>query len=371
MVTGSTKPRILHCLPDTSSVPALAERAQELGLAASQDVVFAKGSATQIQDSLRSTPLAVTQNVPEISGKPGPGKLNVLAQSLAAYDLVLTYEWETINVALAHRVFGQYLSLPVLIHHEFEFDEASEAKLKRKFLRRIAHGSTAKFVSQSPAVGQFAQNHWGIAPTKHVQTLPEIDLKRFRPSAKAEALPGLVKRSHEFWIGAHVDSENKTAARNLVHVLTELPNPWQLVIRADQAQILQLRNVADDAELSHRVHFLDLKSEEPVALALCDLFVDLAGAFAPPILAMKAMASANVVITARDSAAAQVTGEQRGNLIVENPTEAHLTKAILSFVGNPGAMTKAGKSNRDFALAEFGGRNSNRQLVDVYRAELS
>ena len=47
-----------------------------------------------------------------------PARLRRLAQAMAGYDLVLTYNWGAMDAVLAHTLFCGAMGLAPLVHHE-------------------------------------------------------------------------------------------------------------------------------------------------------------------------------------------------------------------------------------------------------------
>ena len=289
---------------------------------------------------------------PRFSGSPNPAKLIAIAQALKGYDLVVTHGWAAINVAMAHKVFAQHLDLPPLFHQEGggpDF-EASEGRLKRKIIRRIALGSVHTLVAPVKAIGDFATKNWGVPEARIATVQPGIDLKRYRPSAMPDALPGLVKRSTESWIGAFLTPASANAPAELVHSLVDLPRDWHLVLIAGDTPSDAIRAVAETHELSNRVHLLSGAADEAKALALCDIYVECAGRYEYAPGTMKAMAAGTPVVTFG-------IGD--------------ITTDLERFIEDPEGRKKAGSANRDHALANFDQAASKRALNGLYEAAIT
>ena len=340
-------PRILHCLRDGSQVAELAPILIGLGFEAEHLIALGDSSASFDRTILRTYALKLAQDFPDFSGSAGPGRLIAIGHALTQYDLVVTYGWGTINVAMAHKVFGQHLGLPPLIHHEPgspRFEEL-EKRLKRKIIRRIAFGSVTNLIVPPSDVANFAKSNWNVPAGKIIQFRTGIDLKRFKPTAKPDALAGLVKRSTEHWIGAELTPDRGTAANELVRALKHLPRDWHLVLMAGETSPDAVRAAADAEEQSHRVHVLGSSADESAALALCDLFVDLSGPYEASSLRIKAMAAATPVV---DFGA--------GDIVT----------TLESLIENAEMRKQKGAENRKHALANFDFTSSVKVLGGIY-----
>lgn len=344
--------RILHCLRDGALIAEVAAGFGAFGFEAAHTIALASPDVSYDKSVLRANNLTVARDFPVFGGSAGPGKLIAIGNALASYDLVVTYGWDAINVAMAHKVFGQHLKLPPLVHHEQGSAGflGKEKGFKRKLLRRIALSSAHSLVTGVPAIGDFARRHWSVAAPRIAHIQPGIDLKRFRPSAKPDAMPGLVKRSAEHWIGANLSVDTAASASKLVQSLQDLPRDWHLVLTTEQTSTEEIRSLAEGLEVSHRVHVLDRLADEAKAMALFDIYVELAGPFEAAPRTLQAMAAATAVI-------------RRG--------KADLTSALDDLIEDKAARRALAASNRQQALAQFDKAVSARALGSLYQAAIA
>ena len=136
-------------------------------------------------------------------GSPLPGRLQRLAQALGGFDLVLTYNWGAMDAVMAHTLFGQKLGLPPLVHHEdgFNEDEAGGLKRSRNWYRRIALGRASALVVPSQRLEGIALDAWH-QPRWRVQRIANgIDTAAYGIKPRRDALPRLIKRPGELWLG--------------------------------------------------------------------------------------------------------------------------------------------------------------------------
>src|SRR5690606_38402207 len=110
---------------------------------------------------------------PALTGKPTLGRLKRLAQAMAGYDLICTYNWGAVDAALAHTLFADVFKLPPLVHHEdgFNEDEAGGLKWRRNLYRRIALGRSAALVVPSQMLERIALEVWQ-QPRARVRLIP-------------------------------------------------------------------------------------------------------------------------------------------------------------------------------------------------------
>ena len=194
---------------------------------------------------------------PPLSGKPLPGRLKRLAAAMAGYDLICTYNGSALDAALAHTLFADVYKLEPLIHLEDGSDEDTAAGLRRgrNFYRRIAIGRSAALVVPSRTLERIALDVWQ-QPRSRVRLIPEgFDPRAFARTPKRDALPGLVKRADELWVGTVAGAGEAEGLPPLVRAFSCLPEPWQLVILGEAPERKTALAEAETEGVEHRVHF--------------------------------------------------------------------------------------------------------------------
>jgi glycosyltransferase involved in cell wall biosynthesis len=99
-------------------------------------------------------------------------------------------------------------------------------------------------------------------PTSRVRLVPPgIDLAPFARKLRPDALPRLIKRRGERWLGSYGPGDGAA----LLNALAALPDTWQLICVGDSTTSEPLRAAAMARGLAHRVH-------TPGALAPASVF---------------------------------------------------------------------------------------------------
>ncbi len=106
---------------------------------------------------------AFPTDAPPLHGKPGPTRYRDLARYMRQFDLVLSYNWGSMDGVMAHRVFAPFCDLPPLVHHEdgFNEDESAKRNWKRNGFRRLALPTTEALVVPSALLERIAADEWG------------------------------------------------------------------------------------------------------------------------------------------------------------------------------------------------------------------
>ena len=203
MAKDDLPPRILH-LHSTFNAGGKELRSARLinafgpkvhhGIVSSEE--GAHGAAKAISPGMKVT---FPADFPSLQGTPTPARLKSIAQRMAAWDLVLTYNWGAMDAVMAHTLFKDALGLPPLIHHEdgFDEDETVRRKLRRTWYRRVALGKANGLVVPSELLEGIALEEWQ-QPIGRVKHIPNgIDTARFATKPKPDALRGVIKRNGE------------------------------------------------------------------------------------------------------------------------------------------------------------------------------
>ena len=87
---------------------------------------------------------------PALRGKPGPARYRALARYMYGFDLLLSYNWGSMDAVMAHRIFRNRWwdqMPPNLVHHEDGFNE--DESVRRNWKRNAAMPMPRPAVSPS------------------------------------------------------------------------------------------------------------------------------------------------------------------------------------------------------------------------------
>ena len=300
---------------------------------------------------------------PPLSGKPLPGRLKRLAAAMAGYDLICTYNRGALDAALAHTLFADVYKLEPLIHLEDGSDEDTAAGLRRgrNFYRRIAIGRSAALVVPSRTLERIALDVWQ-QPRSRVRLIPEgFDSRAFARTPKRDALPGLVKRADELWVGTVAGAGEAEGLPPLVRAFSCLPEPWQLVILGEAPERKTALAEAETEGVEHRVHFPGFVTDPAKVLGLFDLFT-LSGSERFPVA--QAMAAGLPVVTPRDGDVGATLASENGPFRAAPDDRDGLAEALARLAADPALRKRVGEANRVKARAEY----DEATMIDRYHA---
>lgn len=312
----------------------------------------ALGAAEAIDPAIS---VAYPADFPPLSGKPLPWRLLALARAMRGFDLVLTYNWGAMDAVMAHRLFGRALGLPPLVHHEdgFNQDEAQRLKPARNRFRRIALAGAQALVVPSQRLEQIARHTWHV-PTARLRRIANgIPLADYGQAPAGAALPGLVKREGELWLGTLAGLRAVKNLPRLVRAFAAMPAQWQLVIVGEGPERAAIAAEAARLGLADRVHLPGFAPDPARVVGLFDLFALSSDSEQFPISVVEAMAAGLAVVSpAVGDVAAMVAPDNAGWIAPAGDDDA-LAAALAAAAQDPAARQQIGMANRQRARAEY------------------
>ena len=364
--------RILHLNPDFKACerePRTASIIKALGDKAQHTVLAPRfGEAWEALLAGEPVNFVDSSKFPRLDGHPWPTRLQNLAAAMKPFDLVLTYDWGAINAALAHSVFRDRYALPPLVHHEFTLDEAERGKRNwlRNWRRRIAMTRCEALVVKSHSLDAVAQSDWH-APRGKVHLIPDgIDTAAYAVPPKRDALPRIVKRDGEKWLGFNSGTGDQMVPLALVKLLPALSEGWQLVILGDAPRRDAIRKEAARLEIAHRVHFPGKLVEPAKAIGLFDMFVPSPDNEGEPSLLVEAMAAGTVIVTPAFGDVRALVSPQNRPFIVPADDTAGLDEAVLQLANDDELRRRIGSANRELAKDAYDRKKSVDAQLDLY-----
>lgn len=343
-------PHILHLLPD--STPQAAARTAMLiaasGRAYRHSIVAADPAQRQWLGGTGGSVTWLT-DFPELAGAPMPGRLNRLARAMLPFDLVVSHGYGAMNAVMARTTFAEAYPVPPIIHHEWDHKPVitAMARHRRNWFRRFALGKTAALVVDSERVEERALVDWQqpIGRVKHIAD--GIDVRAFAKRPRVDALPMLVKRPGEFWIGVVDEAGGLDTLPQALDLLSNLPDECQLVWATAENRAFPIAEAADAKALNHRVHNIAPMPPLEHFIGLFDIFLSLSPDV-PRHAVLSAMASGVPIVANETVSVAHLVSDENQAWIRSDPGES-----IRELVNSAKLAQVSGEANRRRALAEF------------------
>ena len=341
---GGIAPHVLHILPDAGGIARIAA----FGNALRHTLVTADGHMPA--GLTKSAYLKPASTFPPLGGLPTPGRMQKLARAMTAFDLVLTYGPDALDVAMAHTLFRDAMELPPLIHHESEPDTGQH--FRRRWYRRLALGKSAGVVVPGETLENAALVDWQ-QPLGRVKTIPPgVDTKAFAKRPKNDGFR-LIKHGEENWVGAAPDMTRLDNLLALLRAFDRMAKPWQLVIMGDRREDGAIDQEIDRLQIGDRVHFVGEVKDPTRLVGLFDIFAVIADNAAFPTGTVQAMAAAVPVIAPAGSESAQLLAPESAAWLYDPHSPGMLGDHLVGLSNDKAERALLGEANRALAVREY------------------
>lgn len=363
------KPHILH-LHSTFAPGGKERRSVQLinafGTKLHHTIVSAEPGELGAADGIkRAVKVDLQPEFPSLKGAPLPGRLQRIAKAMRGFDLVLTYNWGAMDAVMAHTLFSELHGLPPLIHHEDGFDEEELTRRKRRrtWYRRVALGKSSGLVVPSEKLEEIALVEWQ-QPLGRVKRIPNgIDTKAFAKKPKQDALPRLLKRPGEHWVGTLAGLRPVKNLPRLVRAFAPLPENWHLVIVGEGPERDAIVAEADRLELNHRVH-LPGAVEDPVkVMGLFDIFALSSDSEQFPLSVVEAMSAGLPIAAPEIGDIPLMVSQSNLEFLGRTPSAEDLEASLVTLALDPSLRENIGAANQAKARAEF----DEAKMIQTYR----
>ncbi|MFN3425323.1 MAG: glycosyltransferase family 4 protein [Novosphingobium meiothermophilum] len=305
---------------------------------------------------------------PPLAGKLRIARLQRLARAMHGFDLILTYNWGAMDAVMAHAVFAPSMGLAPLIHHEdgFNADEAGGLKRSRNWYRMIALSRASGLIVPSRQLEDIALRTWR-QPQERVQRISNgIDTALYARKPRPDALPRVVKRPGERWLGTLAGLRAVKNLPRMVRAMRDLPPEWNLVILGEGPERDAILAEAMRLDLGHRVHLPGHVADPSAAVGLFDLFALSSDSEQAPLSVIEAMAAGLAIASPAVGDVPEMVAEQNRPFIVAPGDEEALARAIAALAADDTLRESIGKANRARAAAEFDEAAMTRRYAEVY-----
>ena len=309
---------------------------------------------------------------PPLAGRFGVRRLQTLARAMQGFDLILTYNWGAMDAVMAHALFAPSMGLAPLIHHEdgFNADEAAKLKTTRNWYRRVALARASALIVPSRQLERVALEVWH-QPLARVHRIGNgIPVKAYGKKPRSDALPRVVKRPGEKWLGTLAGLRPVKALPRLVRAFHALPEEWQLVIVGEGPEREAIIAEAVRLEIGHRVHLPGHVAQPADATGLFDLFAMSSDSEQFPLAVVEAMAAGLAVASPAVGDVADIVAAENTPFIVPLGDEGALSQALLRLAKDETLRRQIGAANQIRARTEFDEAAMAARHAAVYAAAL-
>lgn len=309
--------------------------------------------------------------MPSLRGMPGLRRYWHWARAMRAFDLVLTYNWGSMDAVMAHRIFSPFLKLPPLIHHEdgFNEDEAQRLNPKRNHFRRLALARAAALVVPSDRLHHIARTVWKQPERRIRQIANGINVDAYSEPPKPDAIPGLPTDDDRLVVGTLAGLRAVKNLPRLVRAVAPLRDRLRLVIVGEGPERTAIAEAARASGMDDLLlpGFLPDPSRY---VGLFDIFALSSDSEQFPISLVEAMAAGLPVVATDVGDVRSMVAHSNCDLIVPVSDEAAMTAAFARLADDEQMRWRVGAENRHKARAEYREADMVRRYAALYEGAM-
>lgn len=307
-------------------------------------------------------------DAPSLQGKPSPLRYRNIARYMQQFDLVLSYNWGSMDGMGAHRLWSPFLSLPPIIHHEdgFNSDEVDRLNPKRNGFRRLMLPTAKAVVVPSQRLETIVYDIWKV-PSAKLHRIPNgIDVNAYAKVPAPDAIPGFVKRDGDVIIGTLAGLRSVKNLPRLVRGFAHLPDHCRLVIIGEGPERENILAEAQRLGVEARVHMPGFLANPSSYVGLFDIFALSSDSEQFPISLVEAMAAGLPAVSTDVGDVRNIVASGNIPFIAPVQAEEAYAQALSTLVSDPGLRYKMGEANRIFAAQHYDEADMVRRYGTLY-----
>ena len=305
---------------------------------------------------------------PALHGKPAPGRYLKLARYMQQFDLVLSYNWGSMDGVMAHRLLSPFMKLPPLVHHEdgFNEDEAEKLNWKRNAFRSLALTGSYALVVPSVTLEEIALIDWFRPRAKVHRIANGINIPRYLQPPATDAFPGLVKREGEVVVGTIAGLRAVKNLPRLVRAVAAAGPNVTLAIAGEGPERGAIVAEAARLGIADRMIMPGFLKDPSAFVGLFDIFALSSDSEQYPISLVEAMAAGLPAVCTDVGDVGNIVTEANRPYIVAKDDEAEFAAALSTLAGDGELRQKIGAANQTLASAEYGEANMVARYRQLY-----
>jgi L-malate glycosyltransferase len=271
-----------------------------------------------------------------------------------APDLLLTYNWGSIEWALANRIFP--VSLHIHLESGFGPDEVEGQIPRRVKFRRLALRHIRALVVPSFTLVAIAREIWRIDPAK-IRHIPNgVDCDLFGGPGDAASVPGFERRPGELIVGTLAPLRAEKNLHRLLRVFAKVEpaRPVRLLIAGDGVERAGLEVEAERLGIADRVIFTGHVEQPEKIYPLMDVFAITSDTEQMPNTLIQAMA-ASLPVAGVDAGDIKANlSPQNREMVVDREDEKGLADFLVRVLNDDEFRSGLAAANRAHVAQNYG-----------------
>jgi L-malate glycosyltransferase len=358
---------ILHC-HSTFSLGGKEARAVRLmnvfGAEAEHTILSSVPEAIGARDAIESAIIAhfPGDSAPALYGKPSPARYRALTRYMKQFDLVLTYNWGSMDAVGARRLLP--FGCPPLIHHEdgFNADEVERLNWKRNAFRQMMLPTARAVVVPSERLEQIARDVWKQPATRITRIPNGIDASAYEKSAP-RLLGTWSPQPGQVVVGTIAGLREVKNLPRLVRAVAAAGPHVALVIAGEGPERAAIVAQAAALGIADRVHLPGFVAEPEKIVGLFDIFALSSNSEQFPISVLEAMAGSLPIVSTDVGDVRQMVAPANQPYLMAPEDEAGLAFALGRLAADQNLRAQIGVANRARVVSVYG----ETAMISAYR----
>ncbi|QJB68545.1 glycosyltransferase family 4 protein [Parasphingorhabdus halotolerans] len=358
--------KILH-LHSTFNLGGKEARAVRLmnhfGSEAAHTIVSAEPKSLSAREAIdNNIKVEFPTDAPLLAGKPSLARYREFVSYFRRFDLILSYNWGSLDGVMARTLFARVEGLPPLIHHEDGFNEDEQHKLnwKRNLFRKFALGGSRALVVPSERLENIAKDVWK-QPEGKIQRIPNgIDVKRYDKKPQRGTIPGYKKARDEVVVGTVAGLRAIKNLPRLVRACAAAGDNVRLVIVGEGPEKERILTEVQNCGMADRLLMPGFMADPSRYIGLFDIFALSSDSEQFPISLIEAMAAGLPVAATDVGDIKSMVAQANMGFVKPVSDEAQFIEALTTLVQHEQLRQDIGAQNRTKARAEY---NESRMLA--------
>jgi L-malate glycosyltransferase len=348
--------RILHC-HSTFSLGGKEARAVRLmnvfGDRAQHTILSAMPEALSARDAIDAGVKVSFPGdaAPPLHGKPSPGRYRTLSRYMQGFDLILTYNWGSMDAVGARRMFPR--GCPPLIHHEdgFNADEVVKLNWKRSAFRRLMLPTAHRMVVVSTRLETIALEEWN-RPAETIVRIPNgIQTELYQSPPVEGSIPGFTRQPGDVIVGTLAGLRAVKNLPRLVRAVATQPPHVKLIIIGEGPERAVIEAEAERLGIADRIFLPGFLADPHKTVGHFDIFALSSDSEQFPISLVEAMAAGLPIVSTAVGDVPWMVCIANKEMISSD--ELPFLNGLSKLVDDPALRKQLGESNRQRAISLY------------------
>ena len=305
---------------------------------------------------------------PALHGKPSLSRYREISDYMKQFDLILSYNWGSMDGVMAHTIYGQKKGLAPLIHHEdgFNHDEIEKLNWKRNIFRSIALQRVHSVIVPSTILENIAIKTWKQPSGRVIRIANGIALKNYAKKAQFGSFPGLKKRDGEVIVGTVAGLRPVKNLTKMVRAVAAAGDHVKLAIAGEGPDREAIEAEARRIGIEDNIIMPGFLRDPSRFIGLFDIFALSSLSEQFPISLAEAMAAGVPALSTDVGDVRNMVSDANADYIIDRHDDDVYNAALQALANDEQLRQKIGQDNQVKAQIEFDEKTMIARYIKIY-----